>query len=172
MPSRSCALPATAQLPSAKSACTPPRRPSSGLLSVSRGTTGGQPSPCREAQNDAWQLQFLLQSKAGNWRCPVKQFRINGEVHAGWCPPGTSNPVGLPLVDRSVRFRHTSARFFLLLAQMARGRKPKPFRASKEVRRQARIRVGSPPPVRRHESPKRKPPKHKKREIQQGTEML
>ena len=31
------------------------------------------------------------------------------EVHAGWCPPGTSNPAGLPMVDRSVRFRHTSA---------------------------------------------------------------
>jgi len=31
------------------------------------------------------------------------------EVHAGWCPSGTSNPVGLPMVDRSVRFRHTSA---------------------------------------------------------------
>ena len=30
-------------------------------------------------------------------------------MHAGWCPSGTSNPVGLPMVGRSVRFRHTSA---------------------------------------------------------------
>ncbi len=40
------------------------------------------------------------------WKRPL---RINSEVHVGWCPPGTSNPVDLPLVDRSVRFRHTSA---------------------------------------------------------------
>lgn len=43
-------------------------------------------------------------------------------------------------------------------------RAPKPFRASKEVRRLARLRVGAPPPVHRQESPKGKPPKHKKRE--------
>jgi hypothetical protein len=42
-------------------------------------------------------------------------------------------------------------------------RKPKPFRATKEVRRLARMHVGSPPPAHRHESPKDKPPKHKKR---------
>ena len=39
-----------------------------------------------------------------------KSFSINVEVHAGWCPSGTSNPVGLPMVGRSVRFRHTSAK--------------------------------------------------------------
>ena len=39
-----------------------------------------------------------------------KPFKINTEVHVGWCPPGTSNPVDPPLVDRSVRFRHTSAK--------------------------------------------------------------
>ena len=43
-----------------------------------------------------------------------KSPRINTEVHVGWCPPGTSNPVDLPLVDRSVRFRHTSAKFLSL----------------------------------------------------------
>lgn len=46
-------------------------------------------------------------------------------------------------------------------------RKPrtlKPFRAAKEVKRQARLRVGSPPPLQRHETRKRKPPKHRKRE--------
>jgi hypothetical protein len=37
-------------------------------------------------------------------------FSIITEVHVGWCPPGTSNPVDLPPVDRSVRFRHTSAK--------------------------------------------------------------
>jgi hypothetical protein len=46
-------------------------------------------------------------------------------------------------------------------------RKPKPFRATKEVKRQARLRVGSPPPARLHESRKRKSPKHKKREWDQ-----
>ena len=43
-------------------------------------------------------------------------------------------------------------------------RKPKPFRASKEVKRQARMRVGAPPPVQRHESRKSKAPKHKKQQ--------
>jgi hypothetical protein len=45
-------------------------------------------------------------------------------------------------------------------------RKPKPFRASKEVKRRARAEIGSPPPTRRHESRKHKPPKHKQQELQ------
>ncbi len=45
-------------------------------------------------------------------------------------------------------------------------RKQKPFRASKEVKRQARLRVGTPPPSRRVEGPKGKPPKHKKRQLE------
>jgi hypothetical protein len=43
-------------------------------------------------------------------------------------------------------------------------RKRKTFRAAKEVRRLARRRLGTPPPSQRIESPKRKPPKHKKLE--------
>ena len=43
---------------------------------------------------------------------------------------------------------------------------PKPFRAAKEVRRLARLRLGEPPPTHRHESPKGKSPKHKKREVE------
>ena len=46
-------------------------------------------------------------------------------------------------------------------------RKLKPFRATKEVKRRARLLVGAVPPVRREESPKFKPPKHKKRELHQ-----
>jgi len=46
-------------------------------------------------------------------------------------------------------------------------RKPKPFRATKEVKRRARLLVGTPPPVRREPSLGRKPPKHKKREEQE-----
>jgi hypothetical protein len=42
-------------------------------------------------------------------------------------------------------------------------RKPQPFRATKQVRRLAREALGSPPPSRRIERPKDKPPKHKKR---------
>ena len=45
-------------------------------------------------------------------------------------------------------------------------RKQKRFRASKEVKRRARREIGSPPPTRRHESRKHKPPKHKQRELQ------
>lgn len=44
-------------------------------------------------------------------------------------------------------------------------RKPKPFRAAKEVKRQARLQVGAPPPTQRLEDRKLKPPKHKKQEL-------
>jgi hypothetical protein len=44
-------------------------------------------------------------------------------------------------------------------------RKPKPFRADREVKRRARLTIGTPPAARRHESSKHKPPKHKKREL-------
>ena len=44
----------------------------------------------------------------------------------------------------------------------------KAFRATKEVRRLARLTVGAPPAERRHESPKDKPPKHKKREAEEA----
>jgi hypothetical protein len=49
-------------------------------------------------------------------------------------------------------------------------RKPKPFRASKEVKRRARTEIGSPPPTQRHKSLKHKPPKHKKTELQTAEE--
>jgi hypothetical protein len=49
-----------------------------------------------------------------------------------------------------------------------KNRKRKPFRATKEVRRLARLTVGAPPPERRHETLKNKPPKHKKREAEEA----
>jgi hypothetical protein len=55
---------------------------------------------------------------------------------------------------------------------MARKRKLKPFRAAKEVKRRARLLVGTPPPVRREESPKLKAPKHKKLELQREKDLL
>jgi hypothetical protein len=58
------------------------------------------------------------------------------------------------------------------LQTMAGKRRLKPFRATKEVKRRARLLVGTPPPVRREESPKRKPPKHKKLELQREKELL
>jgi hypothetical protein len=51
-------------------------------------------------------------------------------------------------------------------------RKPKPFRASKEVRRLAREALGAPPPGHRIESPKNKSPKHKKRTSEQAFDEL
>jgi hypothetical protein len=45
--------------------------------------------------------------------------------------------------------------------------KKKPFKGWKEVKRRARERVGLPPPTRREESPRNKPPKHKKRELEE-----
>jgi hypothetical protein len=49
-------------------------------------------------------------------------------------------------------------------------RKPKPFRAATEVKRRARIQVGTPPPVQRHETRKRKPRKHKKQDWEREVE--
>jgi hypothetical protein len=52
-------------------------------------------------------------------------------------------------------------------------RKPrtlKAFSAAKEVKRQARAKIGAPPSTRLHETRKRKPPKHKKREWELGAE--
>jgi len=48
---------------------------------------------------------------------------------------------------------------------MSPSRPSKPFRAEKEVKRRARLTLGTPPAARRHESRKRKPPKHKKQEL-------
>jgi len=55
-------------------------------------------------------LRFSLQGKAAKLTVQRKLFSIKAEVHVGWCSPRTSNPVGLPMVGRSVRFRHTSAK--------------------------------------------------------------
>lgn len=51
-------------------------------------------------------------------------------------------------------------------------RKLKPFRATKEVKRRARILVGTPPPVRREAAPNRKSPKHKKRDLEREAGLL
>jgi hypothetical protein len=41
--------------------------------------------------------------------------------------------------------------------------KRQPFQRTKEVKRQARLRVGSPPAVQAHQDRRKKLPKHKKR---------
>lgn len=50
---------------------------------------------------------------------------------------------------------------------MAKRLKPKPFSATKEVKRLARLRVGTPPPSQIQPDEKRKPPKHMKKELEQ-----
>ena len=42
-------------------------------------------------------------------------------------------------------------------------KKPKPFKRTTEVRRQARLRMGSPPAAQTHQDQRKKQPKHKKR---------
>lgn len=49
---------------------------------------------------------------------------------------------------------------------MPKRRKPKPFRAAKEVKRLARATVGAPPVEQVQPDEKRKSPKHKKRELE------
>jgi hypothetical protein len=51
-------------------------------------------------------------------------------------------------------------------------RKRKPFEKTTEVKRQARLRVGSPPAAQTHQDRRKKVPKHKKREKQIETEGL
>ena len=48
----------------------------------------------------------------------------------------------------------------------------KPFEKTTEVKRQARLRVGSPPAAQTHGDRRKKLPKHKKREKQAETENL
>ncbi len=48
--------------------------------------------------------------------------------------------------------------------------KKEPFKGWKEVKRQARELVGAPPPTRREEDLWHKPPKHKKREVEESEE--
>ena len=67
------------------------------------------------------------------------------------------------MVDRSVRFRHTSATIPVM--SPTKPPRAKRFRAEKEVKSRARLAVGTPPAARRYESRKRKSPKHKKREM-------
>jgi hypothetical protein len=45
-----------------------------------------------------------------------------------------------------------------------RSKKPKAFERATEVRRQARLRIGTPPAAQTHQDKRKKPPKHKKRE--------
>jgi hypothetical protein len=49
-------------------------------------------------------------------------------------------------------------------------KKRKPFRNTTEVKRQARLRVGSPPAAQTHQDLRKKLPKHKKRVQQAETE--
>jgi hypothetical protein len=56
------------------------------------------------------------------------------------------------------------------MAPRRRQRRSKPFRATKEVKRRARIELGTPPPTRRQESLKGKLPKHKKQSWAQENE--
>ena len=49
---------------------------------------------------------------------------------------------------------------------MRRLPKPKPLRATKEVKRLARLNLGAPPIEQVQRPKKRKPPKHKKKEIE------
>jgi hypothetical protein len=53
-----------------------------------------------------------------------------------------------------------------------RSKKPKPFQSTKEVKRLARLRVGSPPAAQTHVDRRKKLPKHKKLDKQAATEDL
>jgi hypothetical protein len=50
-------------------------------------------------------------------------------------------------------------------------RKPKAFEKTTEVKRQARLRVGTPPAAQTHQDKRKKVPKHKKRQKQAEIEI-
>jgi hypothetical protein len=50
-------------------------------------------------------------------------------------------------------------------------KKPKPFESTTEVKRPARLRVGSPPAAQTHQDKRKKLPKHKKRVDSAETEI-
>jgi len=50
-------------------------------------------------------------------------------------------------------------------------KKAKPFKSTTEVKRQARLRVGSPPAAQTHQDRRKRLPKHKKRVQQVETEI-
>jgi hypothetical protein len=86
---------------------------------------------------------------------------------SAWDFKSYGSAFGGPVGSIPTHFRQILRIYDLL---MARRRKLKPFRATKEVKRRARLLVGSVPPVRREESPKLKPPKHKKRDLHQDSD--
>ena len=83
-----------------------------GTLVAARGCAVLQLSRDRESSHLKW-VRFANRPYACHYPLTGIGHRLleqlAAEVHAGWCPSGTSNPAGLPMVDRSVRFRHTSA---------------------------------------------------------------
>ena len=117
-------------------------------------------------------------------------------MHAGWCPSGTSNPVGLfmgtgrfdsdalpphllvlesrrramsRIYNRTTRRRNGKSKSSYYIAM--RSKKSKPFESTTEVKRQARRRVGSPPAAQTHQDRRKKLPKHKKHAEQIETEI-
>ena len=100
-----------------------------------------------------------------------------GRFDSDTLPPNPSRRAGL---GRLVAWREAPVRELLRSLCQCRGRgslmsprKPrtiKPFSAAKEVKRQARAKIGAPPPTKLHETHKRKPPKHKKAAWESGEE--
>ncbi len=74
-----------------------------------------------------------------------------------------------PTLSAFQGLRESPIRAGKMCALMSPRKPPKrePFRAWKEVKRQARERIGTPPPTKREETARGKPPKHKKRELEE-----
>ena len=104
-----------------------------------------------------------------------------GRFDSDTLPPHPSGRAGWSREESTRRVtRCPPVRALLRMMGCGRGRgslmsprKPrtiKPFSAAKEVKRQARAKIGAPPPTKLHETRKRKPPKHKKLAWELGAE--
>jgi hypothetical protein len=91
------------------------------------------------------------------------------------CGPAYGRPVGsIPTHFRqliaAISGQWSVASDWLLAISHSFMKKRKPFKRTTEVKRQARLRVGSPPAVQTHQDRRKKLPKHKKRERQEVAE--
>jgi len=93
-------------------------------------------------------LQILRILLSGIGRFDSDTLPPNSFGRTGWGAPGGRGSLMSPRKPRTIR----------------------PFSAAKEVKRQARAKIGAPPPTKLHETRKRKPPKHKKLAWELGEE--
>ena len=101
----------------------------------------------------------------------AQDFKSCGSAYGGSVGSTPTHFRHFPAVTRAEwkAVRHDSGTSKLCPSTMS-PRKPPVFKKTTEVKRQARLRVGSPPAAQTHQDRRKKLPKHKKREKQDETD--